>query len=278
MYENRICSFIDILGFSNLISKTNNNDSLQLKIINCLDIISNSSKLLNDPNLSHVVRPVLEKNAGRDIPEIIPEKSSLTLRSTSFSDCLVISSELSFKGWLNHTLTLILLTHNLLDLGILIRGGTTVGDLYQKDNIVFGNAMIDAYKIENEVSNYPRISISQKAIESIITFEPIKGTLLNFYAEDFDGITFLDFLEEPCLEIACLNDKNQEWVNSRSNGRLATRINKTSDNIHKILKGNQFSSYKIKMKMKWLAVYLNKSLSTKEYFLPEFVDEPTILI
>jgi hypothetical protein len=278
MYKDKICTFIDILGFSSLITKTEKDPDLLNKILESLDLISNCRDLLNESNLTQVVRPVLEKNAGTAIHNTIPLKSSQFVKSTSFSDSLVLSSEVSIKGWLNHILALILLTHRLLDLGILIRGGTTIGKLYQKGNIVLGTALVDSYKIESEISNYPRILISNKALENLKTIEEEEKSLSNFYSQDKDGVYFLDFLEEACLRIACLNDKKQDWFDNESNKQYAERIEITAINLKTILENNQTEFYKVSMKMRWLAKYFNKSLATKEFYLVENLKEPNVKI
>jgi hypothetical protein len=278
MYKNKICTFIDILGFSSLISKTEKDTNLLIEILKSLDLISNCGDLLNESNLKFVVRPVLEKNSGKTIQNTIPLKSSQFVNSTSFSDSLVLSSYVSLKGWLNHILALILLTHRLLDLGILIRGGTTIGKLYQKGNIVLGTALVESYRIESEISNYPRISISNKALENLKKIELEKNSLLNFYSQDKDGVYFLDYLEEACLRIACLNDKKQEWFDNESNKQYAERIEITATNLNRILDNNHTESYKISMKMRWLAKYFNKSLASKEFYLIDNLKEPNVKI
>src|ERR1700756_3728702 len=45
-------------------------------------------------------------------------------------------------------------------LGFLIRGGIALGGLYHSSDIVFGEALIDAYRLESKVAVYPRILIS----------------------------------------------------------------------------------------------------------------------
>jgi hypothetical protein len=44
----------------------------------------------------------------------------------------------------------------------LVRGGATVGNLYHSNGIVFGDALIEAYRLESSVAVYPRVVLSQK--------------------------------------------------------------------------------------------------------------------
>jgi hypothetical protein len=56
----------------------------------------------------------------------------------------------------------------LLEKGILFRGGLTIGNLVHNENgIVFGQGLIDAYKLENFNAKFPRIILSDKLIKEL---------------------------------------------------------------------------------------------------------------
>ena len=59
---------------------------------------------------------------------------------------------------------------------ILIRGGATVGELHHKGGDVIGNTLIEAYKLESCVANYPRIAVSRKLYSQVKTIP--RNTLL----------------------------------------------------------------------------------------------------
>jgi hypothetical protein len=71
-----------------------------------------------------------------------------------------------------------------LDLGMLARGGLTIGKLFHKSGVVFGPAMIEAYHLESKVANYPRIATSSMVLDH------------NSYhiVRDVDGICHLDYM------------------------------------------------------------------------------------
>jgi hypothetical protein len=83
--------------------------------------------------------------------------------------------------------------------GFFIRGGWTVDLLYMEDDIVFGPAILKAYKIETEKARVPRIALDETVTEFLKKH-------LNFYANpadspqnhhflvDVDGVTFVDYL------------------------------------------------------------------------------------
>lgn len=52
--------------------------------------------------------------------------------------------------------------------GLFIRGSICVGDVYINNHYVFGEGIIKAYEIENEVAIYPRIVIDDELINTIL--------------------------------------------------------------------------------------------------------------
>jgi hypothetical protein len=51
------------------------------------------------------------------------------------------------------------------DAGVLVRGGITVGNLYHRNGVVIGEALIEAHELESRVANYPRILVSPRVLE-----------------------------------------------------------------------------------------------------------------
>lgn len=103
--------------------------------------------------------------------------------------------------------------------GFIFRGGVAYGDVYYETdrNLLFGPAINAAYKLENDVANYPRIAIEKSVAEIVInhwnkivnemdhpkTEEEIKKYLLFgnikrlegcLVRKDFDGVYMLHYL------------------------------------------------------------------------------------
>jgi hypothetical protein len=82
-----------------------------------------------------------------------------------------------------------------LNIGLLIRGGLTIGKLYHSEGVVFGEGMVDAYKLESRVAIYPRIVVSPR-IYSLIP-QSNKKLLATMSAakllKDRDGIWHLNY-------------------------------------------------------------------------------------
>jgi hypothetical protein len=84
--------------------------------------------------------------------------------------------------------------------GFFLRGGVTFGEHYMDDNIVFGNAFLDAYKLDIH-DGPPRLCLadsvrkiirSQKNYYGYIEYSPFYHRLLL----DSDGMVYLDYLNE----------------------------------------------------------------------------------
>lgn len=85
------------------------------------------------------------------------------------------------------------LTYSALSMGLLIRGGATVGPLHHSKNVVLGDALIEAYELESSVAIYPRIAVSRK----LCAAAPHEGKpSIN---KDYDGISHYDYFKAMIL-------------------------------------------------------------------------------
>lgn len=142
-YENRIVAFIDILGFKAMIDGTVNSHNRLEKIAN----IENAFNLIQ--------RLLTEHYTGDQISEV---------KYSTFSDCIVFSFPSHQKDSLFYSLLpLIWLQAELVwNHNIFLRGAITIGEIYHTDKMVFGPAMVEAYKLESEFAKYPRIILDPK--------------------------------------------------------------------------------------------------------------------
>jgi hypothetical protein len=56
------------------------------------------------------------------------------------------------------------LSYSLLFEGFFVRGAIVKGRLYHDDEMVFGEALVKAYSLENEVARYPQIMITSDVV------------------------------------------------------------------------------------------------------------------
>jgi len=76
--------------------------------------------------------------------------------------------------------------------GWLLRGGISIGKLFIDDVMVWGEALLKSYYLEDKVANYPRIIIDKRVIGEINK----DSQLIEYIRKDFDGLYFLNFLND----------------------------------------------------------------------------------
>lgn len=188
-YRDCVVTFIDILGFKNIVGKRSPKDIQQI-----IDLVQRHAGS-NDK--------VFAQEYDFDISEGIP-----WTRTVLFSDSVVRVrpyDEMISDGSLFHEiLDLVHAQAELAYQGIFIRGGLTVGKLYHRDNVLFGPAMIQAYDLESKFANYPRIVIDPLAVAALKTDERLRkeGHTLddeqNYVSKLLqlgeDGLYYIDYL------------------------------------------------------------------------------------
>jgi hypothetical protein len=164
MYEEHFTAFVDLLGFSEVSTITD--DAARLKILN---LLLSLSALRGEFD----VQSTAEETGTR---------SYIKPAISTFSDHIVISYPLepiSTRTGFDEQMTAISILFNFnqlltriasaaLSIGFLIRGGATIGKLYHAGGVVFGEALVDAYQIESRTSIYPRVVLSSQ-----ITSRPV---------------------------------------------------------------------------------------------------------
>ena len=137
-YEERIVAFVDILGFSNMISQSEKDVETYEKINRALKTIQNVKK----------------------------DSENTSAKVTTFSDNIVISYPANGKDSLFYILIdLIHLQLELLQQGVLVRGGIAKGKVRHTKEMVFGPAMVTAYELESKYAVYPRIIVEKQTVD-----------------------------------------------------------------------------------------------------------------
>jgi hypothetical protein len=77
-----------------------------------------------------------------------------------------------------------------LRIGLLIRGGLSFGELYHQKGVVFGEAFVDAYTLEQRIAHYPRIIVSDRIIAKL-THMPAEN--IDALLQDADGMWHLNY-------------------------------------------------------------------------------------
>ncbi|ACL77447.1 hypothetical protein [Ruminiclostridium cellulolyticum] len=162
-YENRLVLFLDILGFKNLIN------------ISC----KNTNVLNNIYQAVYEIQNYENKSGKISSREV-----------TTFSDSIVISYPIHNSMFMRvfqeiRDLVLILLKY-----GFVCRGGVGIGELYHKDSVVFGPAMVKAYELESKYAKVPRVIISKADIDKY-NFTGLEWDL----KLDDDGFAYFDIFK-----------------------------------------------------------------------------------
>ena len=183
-FEEHFVAYIDFLGFSEASKNTDEAKKNQI-----LDLLNSLSTLRGEFSIES---DVVENGRRFNIRPAI----------SSFSDHIVISypikavaDGMEFKEsvtahFVMHEVNSLItrIAASALSLGILIRGGATIGNLYHSNGVVFGEALVEAYMIESKLAVYPRVVLSPNITKNN---EWMKASLPGIRKSD-DGIYYFD--------------------------------------------------------------------------------------
>ncbi|MFC2118154.1 hypothetical protein ACFLSY_05895 [Bacteroidota bacterium] len=164
-YENRLVAFIDILGFKDIV-KQSEKDPTKIKLLYSVLNYLKNWEVSENWNLRLVEIEEDAQKKGVENFDITGKTNS-----TSFSDSIVVSVKVDNNA---NEMASTLITNLayigaiLLEKEILFRGGLTIGKIIHNENgTVFGQGLIDAYKLERNNAKYPRIILSDKLLKEL---------------------------------------------------------------------------------------------------------------
>ena len=134
-YSERLCVYVDILGFKKLLGN------------------------LSPPKIQRLLTKV-----HKPITELAFEEDDF--RVQSISDAVTMSTAVTAKGLAALIEALEGLTFDLLSEGYFVRGALIKGPLYHDDETVFGPALVEAFRLESEVVKYPRIMVHSNVLHA----------------------------------------------------------------------------------------------------------------
>ena len=191
-FERCVVTFIDILGYRNLLNKMH--AEALVKIVNAL-------------------RGFTAGDANDEEPPRRMKDHRLYTQSfsESVSDAIVrvrtVDTQSQDGPFVHELIDLMHATIECVSRGILIRGGMTIGPVHvglDGKGPIFGNGMVRAYKIEEEEAVYPRIMIDDEALETYLTDPALwndgeqdgyeAALAMRFIGVAEDGSHFVDYL------------------------------------------------------------------------------------
>ena len=236
-YETRCLAFIDILGFSELIKESQGNHERFLWLRSLfMEFESVGSHIAADNTAMAEIGKILPTLRGKSDPT----------HMVAFSDSIVLSTSVRPSCEPAAVFALAQRTADLctqlLHFGCLTRGGITIGDLFHESNVVFGPALLDAYKLESQVAVYPRILFSDDAVRYINDFQ-LLGSDQRAVIRDRDGLPYLNVLA---------------WAVSRQNNFDDDSFDRIRDNLI-ALRGTS-RDLRAHAKIEWYVDYFNDTV------------------
>ena len=238
MYKDRILAFIDVLGFSNTVKKTVNNNPLKNNenyLVEDLIETQRIDKFFCDIKWDLIYKDLYLSEDSRIKSKIINQ----------LSDSIIISYLSTEKG---DEIERILhgsysLCRAAIQNGFLLRGAIVCDKICHTEDKIFGPALVKAVEMEKNMAIYPRIIIDD-AIHNINREEHLK-----YLIKDFDGLYFINYFSELNMGLNYETEKNDYLTN-------LTDIMKKMENIKEIA---------IKSKYLWLKEKYNKHIIKQAY-------------
>jgi hypothetical protein len=162
-----IVAFIDLLGFSSMVShdceKPNGEQKYIESLYNC-----------------HIETKKLRENH--------PD-----LQLVQFSDSVVFALPYSIDNYINIIRMISDYQYSLLKKEILCRGGVSYGKHFFAEDFLFSNGLIEAYRLESQTAKSPRIVVSEDLLELVRPMVSDQKIILPLLFEQ-DGLCFIDYL------------------------------------------------------------------------------------
>jgi len=162
-YREKYVVFLDLLGFGALVKKIGPDAMERHRVVEALKL----------------VRDTLCPNAAID------------LRFTYFSDCIVISAARTAHALWEMFQAVELLSFNLLQYDILVRGGLSVGLTHHSKDFVFGTAVIESYDLERYKASGPLVLLSPEVVQDAMKLGP---DFTQWLKEDGPNRYFVNYL------------------------------------------------------------------------------------
>lgn len=161
-----IVAFIDLLGFSAMVQHDCESPDGEQRYIESLYAIHLKTKEL--------------------------KKTISGLQITQFSDSVVLAIPYNQENYIKVVEVISNYQFELLNSGILCRGGVSYGKHFSTEDFLFSNGMIDAYQIESTIASTPRVIVSKELIDLVYPSSYL-STGDHLILEN-DGLYFISYL------------------------------------------------------------------------------------
>jgi hypothetical protein len=241
-YSTALVSYIDILGFGDLV---NDSRSDPVTISTIVTLLTTMKEELAASGRHHRNRDGTKAKVFHSF-----NFSDLIVRSTLMPDRAEIGEVIEFELFYVGAKQFLLTTQ-----GVLVRGGISVGDVLVTagDGIVFGPALVKSYKLESEDAIYPRIILDR----ALMREAEQKGHVeqwRDYVRRGEDGAYFLDYLFGSFVDRYVFRDPGDPDP--------STLIESHRNMIEAMLKRDIEQGHeRIRQKYVWLALYHNSTMT-----------------
>jgi hypothetical protein len=187
-YEMGILSYIDILGFSDLIDESKKGDP---------QVIERIAWLLHTFERQFTSGGRVAFDANRVPKDLFHYRnfSDLMLRLTLMEGEDLVQA-VNWEIW-----SLAQRQMAIVGEGILLRGAVTMDNVYCKHNLIFGPAVVNGYKMEQGLAIYPRIVIDDKLMfKTRSSLSTTTRLWTEYFCYGDDGVEFVDYLVGAFLD------------------------------------------------------------------------------
>jgi hypothetical protein len=174
-YRKSLLAFIDIIGFKKKVRKSLRFSEEADAIYELLQVHHRTAQIINE---------------GKTAPWVEMTK----LKANSFSDNIVISlprmNDTVFNSFI-HVVTYF--QWETIDYYAFLRGAIVFGDICHTQELIFGPAFIQAYKMERKAAVWPRVVIDPQLID-LLSEQNRQHVFQFMLSKDVNGLPFVDYL------------------------------------------------------------------------------------
>jgi len=173
VYEKRWLLYVDLLGWREQIAS-----GAGSKLLGILERIHVIAEAHNErARQDYMTREGKYEEWGPGIRgKVSVNRLYLQYQFGAFSDHFVFSMPHSYGPWFIQSASKLVV--DLLHAGFLTRGAAVLGDLYHRDNVIVGPALVEAADMEAREAIYPRILLSPTVIQEWDNTESVRGSTL----------------------------------------------------------------------------------------------------
>ncbi|SEW20201.1 hypothetical protein [[Clostridium] fimetarium] len=179
-----------------------NKDSYDRKtdtyIVAYFDLLGVTSRIKSDMEKQEVFMNKLHNlyTFSMNLTREIKIKENKEIQFKIFSDNIIIAKKISEENRLEDINCLLSCAAHFQELaasdsvGWMLRGGITIGQLFIDEVMVWGEALVKSYFLEDKVAIYPRVILDSNVISEIKN----DSVLSEYMRKDFDDLMYLNYL------------------------------------------------------------------------------------